>query len=114
MEKTLYNLTGKDIEYIHDMGELQGRRLYTPIGKAAVVKLTEKEFTDDSGLVKFVRLYPEILHLPEPTEGKMFIVSKKVFDNTDRPDVLTLDYSSTQVEYDSSGNIKAFKRFICK
>lgn len=114
MEKQMYNLTGRDIEYIQDMGELQGKRLYTPLGKAAVVIFSEKEFTDDSGLIKFVRIYPEVKNLPEPVEGKIFIVSKSVFDSIDRPDIVTLDYSSKHVDYDSNGNVKAFKRFICK
>jgi len=84
---------------------------FEPSGIVPRVLTSEKEAEPVNGIPCAIQTQGEVFGLPRPEPGTFFIVSRLVFDASDRADLLVPDTGKGAVR-DENGHIVAVTRFI--
>ncbi len=102
------NLTPHEITLVREDGEVVK---IPPSGQVARVKVEQEVVNEINGIPIVKTTFGDIEGLPEPQEGKIFIVSSIVAQAAARTDVVAPDTSPQGVIRDENGRIVGVKRF---
>jgi hypothetical protein len=108
-ETKFVNLTPHEIVIVGEDGK--EKLVIPPSGKVARVEVRQEIVEEISG-IPVVRTLPVWVHIPEPQEGVVYIVSSMVAQLLPyRGDVIAPDTSPSGVVRDEQGRIIGVKRF---